>query len=524
MNIEELNLPVRAFNALKRAGINTVEEYTTQRSEKAELLGEKLISLVDGILKQQNTASSESDQNASVLTYIEVSKIDPHPNNPRKDVGDVSELAESIKQNGIMQNLTVVPWFSNITGQPADDNSMDGYYRALIGHRRLAAAKLAGIEKVPCAIVTNLTLNEQVAIMLAENMQRADLSTLEQAEGIQMMFDLGDTVDSVSQKTGLSKTTVRRRAKLMEYDRDAVREAFERGATIADYELLDKIKDEKKRAELVKKIGTNNFKWEVDRAIDKEKRVESDKKICEFLDTFATRVEEHDYNTMRHIKCYNNDEKKYLVKPDNFDESKNYFYVCSSYSIYLYVEKDKESDSEAEARTRNETANKEREERKSNLDNVLKQMRKSRIDFLQGFNSFPCQKATEELDCVYKIVSMVLTGELAVANEYGLDDVASLLKLNTPEEENDSYEEEASYLSEQLEKENISGAKRLLTYMILKFETGSTYNWSGQYVGDSALSYIYKVLKVCGYVISDEEQAMIDGTHELYLKEVADNG
>ena len=43
------------------------------------------------------------------LQYIEVGNLFPHPDNPRKEIGDVSELAESIKQNGIFQNLTVVP-------------------------------------------------------------------------------------------------------------------------------------------------------------------------------------------------------------------------------------------------------------------------------------------------------------------------------------------------------------------------------------------------------------------------------
>ena len=79
-----------------------------------------------------------------MLTYIETSKIIPHPDNPRKDLGDLAELAESIKTKGILQNLTVVPLFDEFTA--------DGFkrYRVVIGHRRLAAAKLAGLKEVPC--------------------------------------------------------------------------------------------------------------------------------------------------------------------------------------------------------------------------------------------------------------------------------------------------------------------------------------------------------------------------------------
>ena len=76
------------------------------------------------------------------MQYIPVKDIYPHPDNPRKDVGDVLELAASIKESGVLQNLTVVP---------APEVSAGGY-RVVIGHRRLAAAKQAGLETVPCVV------------------------------------------------------------------------------------------------------------------------------------------------------------------------------------------------------------------------------------------------------------------------------------------------------------------------------------------------------------------------------------
>lgn len=73
------------------------------------------------------------------LINIDVNKIEEHPNNPRKDLGDLAELTESIRQNGIMQNLTVV-------------KNGEDKYMAVIGHRRLAAAKAAGLKEVPCVV------------------------------------------------------------------------------------------------------------------------------------------------------------------------------------------------------------------------------------------------------------------------------------------------------------------------------------------------------------------------------------
>ena len=120
------------------------------------------------------------------LTEIRVDQIDPHPENPRKDLGDLTELAESIKTNGIMQNLTVIP------------NNM-GRYTVVIGHRRLAAAKLAGLSTVPCAVVYDMDHKTQLSTMLLENMQRSELTYVEQADGFQMMLDLGETVESFSE-------------------------------------------------------------------------------------------------------------------------------------------------------------------------------------------------------------------------------------------------------------------------------------------------------------------------------------
>ena len=136
-----------------------------------------------------------------LMTYLPVDSLHPHPDNPRKDLGDLTELADSIRANGIFQNLTVIP---------VDDNFEQ--FTVVIGHRRLAAAKLAGLMEVPC-VIAQMTVKEQMQTMLLENMQRAELTVYEQAQGFQMMLDLGSTVEEVAEKSGFSVATVRRRVK-----------------------------------------------------------------------------------------------------------------------------------------------------------------------------------------------------------------------------------------------------------------------------------------------------------------------
>lgn len=132
-----------------------------------------------------------SYENAKIV-MLPIDSITPHPNNPRKELGDLAELAESIKTKGIMQNLTVVP-----------NKGGDGY-TVIIGHRRLSAARLAGLSEVPCAIV-EMDEGDQLATMLLENMQRTDLTVYEQAEGFQLLLSNEFSVSDIAEKTGFPK-------------------------------------------------------------------------------------------------------------------------------------------------------------------------------------------------------------------------------------------------------------------------------------------------------------------------------
>lgn len=150
------------------------------------------------------TETTRTTKDTAIM--IKVSNLYPHPDNPRKDLGDLTELVESIKKNGIMQNLTVIPIGNERDPEEqADAGNIALYsdFRVLIGHRRLAAAKKAGLESVPCRIVSNISRSDQIGIMLEENMQRNDLSIYEQAQSFQMMLDLGETeeaMDAVAKK------------------------------------------------------------------------------------------------------------------------------------------------------------------------------------------------------------------------------------------------------------------------------------------------------------------------------------
>lgn len=187
--------------------------------------------------------------------------------------------------NGVLQNLTVVPLIGEIT------KKWDGEsYRVIIGHRRLAAAKLAGLEELPCVVV-EMSEREQLSTMLTENMQRSDLTVYEQAQGFQMMLDMGDTVEDIAEKSGFSVTTVRRRVKLLELDKDKFKKSEERGVSLFEYMELEKLKSPERKNEMLDYIGTENFKYKLKQAIDAEATAERKAKWVELLSAFATQVE-----------------------------------------------------------------------------------------------------------------------------------------------------------------------------------------------------------------------------------------
>lgn len=269
------------------------------------------------------------------IEEIPVELISPHPKNPRKDIGDITELVESIKKTGIMQNLTVI--------------RRGNRYQLLIGHRRCAAAKAAGLEKVPCKVVQGLSESEQVAIMLEENMQRNDLTVLEQAQGFQMMLDLGETIDDVAKKSGFSKRTVQHRVNIAKLDQKLVEEKSEgKQFTIMDFIELERLKNVEDRNEILKNAqGSYQIKGMVENKLNeiaRAERIERIKNIC--IEKGMTEAPEEFAKTRYNVKwdtVYIPDTKEDFAILDNYT-----WYHVESYGIYLVKEKEKKEETERE--------------------------------------------------------------------------------------------------------------------------------------------------------------------------------
>ncbi len=138
-------------------------------------------------------------------SYAPITMIIPNPQQPREAMSEESlaELAASIREHGILQPLVV------------SQDAVTGMYTLIAGERRLRAAKLAGLEKVP-VIIRTVSEQQRLTQALIENIQRADLSPLETARGFRRLIDeFNLTHESLAAQVGKSRVTVTNNLRLL---------------------------------------------------------------------------------------------------------------------------------------------------------------------------------------------------------------------------------------------------------------------------------------------------------------------
>lgn len=166
----------------------------------------------------ENTAES-----AEGAVTVKLSEIEPNRDQPRKEFDSeaLSELADSIARHGVLQPLLLRPMLS-------------GGYRIVAGERRWRAARMAGISEVP-AVIREMTDAEEMLFALIENLQREDLTPLEEARGYQTLIDVqGFTQEEVSQTVGKSRPAVTNSLRLLNLPED-VQQMLEKGEITAGH-------------------------------------------------------------------------------------------------------------------------------------------------------------------------------------------------------------------------------------------------------------------------------------------------
>jgi len=154
------------------------------------------------------------------ILLIPQQDIYPNPSQPRKrfDSEELEGLAESIRLNGIIQPINV-------------RRRDDGYYELIAGERRLRAARMVGLPRIPC-ILMEVTDEKSALFALLENLQREDLNFFEEAAAIQkMMTEFGLSQEDTARRLGKAQSTVSNKLRLLKLPDDVRHEILKAGLT-----------------------------------------------------------------------------------------------------------------------------------------------------------------------------------------------------------------------------------------------------------------------------------------------------
>lgn len=440
-----------------------------------------------------------------MVEYIKINKLKVHPQNVRKNYTDIEELAESIKSQGILQNLTAVP-----------NPDEEGTYLVVIGNRRLTAAIKAGLESVPCVIV-DMDEKTQIATMLLENMQRNDLTVLEQSQGFQMMLDFGETEDTIAEKTGFSKTTIRHRLNIAKLDQKVLNKKEKDSSfqmTLGDLYALEQVADIKTRNKILREAtNSRELIWKSQNAAKEAQRAKNTKVIVKMLSALGIKEAPENaqqelysgkWDTIQEISLEKDVPKRIILKDKN-----EVFYLVSYRSIKIL----KKIVRGKKVLTPAEEKQKQKDKNKKIIKARLKDMSVNRKEFIENVISGKISALKNEDDVKGKVwitltqlgacVSpTVLRSFFSGKNDYEC----------TPEEK----------VEIQKQVDNLSFLHSMLVTMNEAMKNaGDIYDWQGLYrpnIGH-ALLLGYEVLNLYGWTFEQEEDRQIlDGTHEYYEK------
>lgn len=169
------------------------------------------------LLPGEDSYSVPDPASGDVVKVVSLASVEPNPDQPRKDFDPsaLQELADSIREQGVLQPLLVEAWGSG--------------YRIVAGERRWRASQLAGLTEVP-VLIRSFTDEARMEIALVENIQRSDLTPLEEARAYRNLMEAFNlTQDDVAKKVGKQRSTVANALRLLKLPAE-MQEAIDRGS------------------------------------------------------------------------------------------------------------------------------------------------------------------------------------------------------------------------------------------------------------------------------------------------------
>ena len=212
-NLQQPNITIQSLDSLAVPQIGTAASTTEPALPAAPVMQDLLPAPTSANPSPDPEKVSYAD---AKIQEIEVAKIAPNPFQPRKvfEPAALKELADSIKEHGVIQPLVVT---KTAVG-----------YEIVVGERRLRAAQLAGLEKVPAIIKEAMVDQTKLEVALIENIQRQELNPIEEAQAYErLMKTFNLTQDQVAKKVGKSRPAVANTVRLLNLPAEVQRGVIE---------------------------------------------------------------------------------------------------------------------------------------------------------------------------------------------------------------------------------------------------------------------------------------------------------
>lgn len=478
------------------------------------------------------------------IKMIPIEQLEHHPENPRLDLGDLTELTASIKANGILQNLTVVfeaghgmspeEWtrisaeydrtHSEKLKAMMDTKTIPDRYLVVIGNRRLEASRAAGLTELPCSI-REMDHQEQIATMLQENMQRSDLTIYEQAKGIQMMMDLGFDKEQIAERTGFSKSTIDRRLAVASLPEKQAKQAVALGYDLLDLVEISKIDDKKVQKELL-----NNEKWQDPNGFDPNRlrqriatakrdveREKEKKRLLPEIEKFAKPMTEAQSSAR-----YGNGWEKVRgcdveLKPDAKvvrpkEEGQYYYYEAwGTIEIWRKTKREKHVKSDAEIAL---------ERKQHEAKELNARMKENRIAYVASWKPSRMQESSLKAKLwpyIFDNVSTYNNGAFLITY-HNWDAGRFRQYCGMPIEEGRDPKET---IYAEIARRGIPLGRAILAWILCggvrsDDREGYADQYDGRHRKDEDMDRIYEILTDNGYHLTEEEQQWKDGTHPLF--------
>ena len=204
---------------------------------------------IGGLGKGLSAIFVENDtEDKNEVVTLKISQIEPNRSQPRRRFNEeaLEELAKSIREHGVLQPILVRPM-------------LHGGYQIVAGERRYRASRLAGLTEMP-VIIRELTDSETMQIALIENLQRRDLSPLEEAAGFRTLIEeYGFSQEDVARTVGKSRSAVANTLRLLNLPDDVKTLVDEEKLSAGHARALLSIEDEKKISETAKRMADSGM-------------------------------------------------------------------------------------------------------------------------------------------------------------------------------------------------------------------------------------------------------------------------